>query len=1263
MRFLSDGLDLPDELLAARDAGELLLFCGAGVSQAQAWLPNFPALAQSVLGSLGSALDSPARRLFEASATLETESGLTGVVPTDRIFGMLEQEFYSDEVRAAMAIALRPPEGYRLGAHRTILDLARTRAGVARLVTTNFDHLFEECDGSLVSHYPPRLPDPRRDKDFQGIVHIHGMVDPTYSQTCDEEIVLSSADFGRAYLADGWATRYIQQLLERYKILFVGYSADDPPVQYLLEALNQTRAHSGRLFAFQAGDSTQAMRQWAHKGVTPIPYSPVDRHRQLWETLEAWAERSRDVDAWYDQLVSVATRGPEALDPTQRGMMASLASTYEGARRLALASASLPATWLNVLDPAMRYANPAKLDLYDEESPRFDPFDAYGLDRDEAPELGDPDDRWENRKVPADAWDAFAGTAADRADLASDAVAQFRRCSDPSVKLSQRLWQLGMILVGMAHQPAALWWAAHQSRIHSSICGHLLWTMRRERDRFPAVVRQGWHLLIASWNEGRLDVDGPRYDIETRVKAEGWTSGTVREAASLYRPWIKVSAPYGVKAPEAGPDLKLADIARIEIDYPRPHLPLSVPDEYLGLSVKLFGEHIDHAIRLHAEVRPDGDIYFDTTRYDDGVEADDDAFQLTGHLNIYLRLVARLAAFDRAAARTVFAGWPSGENAVYTRLRIWAAGRQELIEPGEAAEIFLSLSDDDFWADRQERDLLFALRDRWMDMSFEARLRLEERLLSSPITWLDERDDKARIEAHYRLNRLQWLRDRNVALTAATGAAAEALAVKAGDWEPRHAAFTAQPLVVEAYTVETDTDPAVLDDIPLSEILGAARDQSGHDFENRVDRQPFKGLVAAQPVRALAALTNAARRSLFDREAWRTLLYSENEKLRSPRMLRQIAERLLRLHPDEFVELRYPLSEWLRDVAAPLMETSPGLFGSIWDRVIEALTANPPAEKFRRADASWVDEGLNQPPGRLVDALFKDPDSLNFSSGGGLSETWRCRLDQLLGLPARLRSQALAIMTARLNWLFEIDPEWTERSLLPAATAGGADSHAFWDGYFWPARVPQGPLYLHLKPAFVALARGGLDRREQKNKLAGMLLAGWIGAPHAKGEDFRITDIELREVLIHSDDELRSQMLGYLIRWPGEAESDWGKAIIPFLRDVWPRQRHVRTPRTSAKLIDLAASNPEFFEEIMALVLPWLTTVKSEAFHRLALSDTDQSLVEQHSRIILDILWTVLPEDSWQWPYETEKLLSRLEATDAKRDRRLAELQRRYRLR
>ena len=44
MRFIEHGPDIPDELLFAQDEGNVVFFCGAGVSRAYADLPDFSRL-------------------------------------------------------------------------------------------------------------------------------------------------------------------------------------------------------------------------------------------------------------------------------------------------------------------------------------------------------------------------------------------------------------------------------------------------------------------------------------------------------------------------------------------------------------------------------------------------------------------------------------------------------------------------------------------------------------------------------------------------------------------------------------------------------------------------------------------------------------------------------------------------------------------------------------------------------------------------------------------------------------------------------------------------------------------------------------------------------------------------------------------------------------------------------------------------------------------------------------------------------------------
>ena len=165
---------------------------------------------------------------------------MSGLISADRVFGLLERDFLASDIEAAVAKALKPSPAADLSAHRMMLDLARDPYEKVRLVTTNFDCLFEACDSTLKSWQPPQLPDPQRYVDFEGVIHLHGRVNEGYTGADGDGFVLSSSEFGRAYLSDGWATQFIRSILEKYVVVFVGYTADDPPVQYLLEALHRS---------------------------------------------------------------------------------------------------------------------------------------------------------------------------------------------------------------------------------------------------------------------------------------------------------------------------------------------------------------------------------------------------------------------------------------------------------------------------------------------------------------------------------------------------------------------------------------------------------------------------------------------------------------------------------------------------------------------------------------------------------------------------------------------------------------------------------------------------------------------------------------------------------------------------------------------------------------------------------------------------------------------------------------------------------------
>jgi hypothetical protein len=204
------GIELPELLLASLRDGRLVIFAGAGVSIGPpAHLPDFKRLTELIAAGTGEAIQDGE--------------------PEDRFLGRLRFDGVDVHSRAAEILSRDEPSPTSL--HRDLLRLYPDIDQV-RVVTTNFDLLFEkaaqETQGSPDRYVAPALP--LGDK-FRGIVHVHGAV------SRPEQMVLTDADFGRAYLTEGWARRFLVNLFRHFTVLFIGYRHSDTIVNYLGRAL------------------------------------------------------------------------------------------------------------------------------------------------------------------------------------------------------------------------------------------------------------------------------------------------------------------------------------------------------------------------------------------------------------------------------------------------------------------------------------------------------------------------------------------------------------------------------------------------------------------------------------------------------------------------------------------------------------------------------------------------------------------------------------------------------------------------------------------------------------------------------------------------------------------------------------------------------------------------------------------------------------------------------------------------------------------
>lgn len=1249
MRFTETGPDVPDQLLVARDEGRVLFFCGAGVSKAYAHLSDFLALVGDVIDRLGSQSNSPARRLY-AAAVAERPARQKSFVPVDRIFGYLEQEFDAVEVRDAVAQALRPQLPADLRAHQILLDLSRDAAGVPRLVTTNFDDLFEACDPQILTWGPPNLPLPDRPADFQGVIHLHGCVDRSYHRAGDNALVLSSRDFGRAYLSEGWATQYIRRLIGLYDLVFIGYSADDPPVQYLLEALNGERSVGTKMYAFQAGNDTEAFEQWAHKGVRPIPFG--HDYPTLWATLQGWANRSLDVDGWYENVISRGQGGPQGLKPYERGAVAHMASVSAGATRMAATKPTLPASWLFAFDPQVRFRKPGSIDIYDPSTGSVDPFELFGLDRDDAPVPIDPEDHFATRTVPTNAWNALSVNSDDMTTVrAADVVAVVSELG-AMAPLPTRLRNIGNWLASVCHEPAALWWAAENPGLHREVVSQIEWRLRHDK-AFPAGTAKIWRYRISSWRDNRPDPNFVGYDIAERVKNGGWSAPLVREFVDLHRPKVVVRRGTGM-APPLTSDVSLERYVKVDVEYPRSHAKVSLADENVGYAVSLWKGLLVHAQELETELSPTDRLYFDTTRPENGMKLDPTAYGLTGPLVAFTQLIERLEEVDPQAAQTEFASWSGQAGDVFERLRIWGAGRATLSSPDQAALVFSDLSDWAFWSSQHERDLYYSIRDRWDELSDSAKRAIEERLLKGAIPFLDDRkDEREQATANYRLSAIEWFRSHGVTFGIQVGAEVERLNALHSGWRQEFVDDVAQPNTTGVYSVETDTNPDSVIDRPIGSVLPIPDDPRNSGFRSRVRYEPFKGLVERRPARSLLELQSAVRRGLFAPREWGDFLRVTAEKVTSTRMNLVVANVVKKLPPEEVAKFWFPLADWLSAKTPQILPACPEIFDLIWDAITSAATAVPspyPQKPNRR----WTDESLNAPIGRLTRALFRDPDGANFKPSGGLPERWKVHLEQVLAAPGDHRRHALSIIARKTAWLFQTDPDWVKRNLIAPALADGDDADAFWSGFAVEAYTPQEPLFIELRDSMLKRVSRSQGERDHAHTLAGMLLVGW-GAPQQRAI---ISAFELRDVLIGSTEVVQAAVLRHLAQFAADPDSGWKNNVLPFLRDVWPKQRSLKTVANSAHLLQLALALPDQFSQIVGVIRPWLRHIPPGQFP--ALPDKLEGFDQEGREALIEVLLATLPADRRDWPYDARGAIDALAAEVAfSGDRRLIELRRR----
>ena len=1097
-----------------------------------------------------------------------------------------------------------------------------------RLITTNFDRLFEHVIATrhtAVERFEaPLLPVPKARWD--GLVYLHGLLpeDPVDSNL--DTLVVSSGDFGLAYLTEGWAARFVSELLRNFVVCFVGYSIDDQVLRYMMDALAADRLlgeSPPEMFAFGSyskGKEIARANEWRAKNVTPILYREHRRHAYLHRTLRAWAETYRDGVSGKERIVvEYAMARPDT---------ATSQDDFVGRMLWALsASSGLP---------AMRFAelNPV---------PSLDWLEPLGEDRFRHADLiqfGIPPKACVDEQLTF----SLARRPAPY-DLAPQMALADGRARD-SWPDKVMFW-LAHWLTRHLNNPTLLLWLVKQGgRLHAELADRVKKRMEdlaalehdeehEELDRIrksapdaipDARMRTLWRLLLS----GGVKPVGQDIDFfyrwRKRFVLDGPTSTLRLELREILTPRVLLREPFRWTFGDDEDDDAPAQMQQL-VDW---NIVLSVEDAHASLRELDGNEHWGAALPMllsdFTELLRDAlDLRRELGGADDkhdlsyvnqpsiGEHAQNSAFcDWTALIDLNRDAWLATAAVSPERARLAAEVWSQIPYPLFHRLAFFAAGQDEIIP--RSLGLGWLLADEHWWlwsieTQRETMRLLVALAPRLDEGELE---RLERAILAGPPREMFRADIEEerwilRQDSDISL-RLAKVSQAGAQLNAAARERLDALSVKHPTWRldenerdefPTWAGGGSELRV----RVTTPRD--------REELIEWLRKNPETDEWRRDDwrdrcRDDFDGTATA--------LTGLAANGIWPIDRWRDALQRWSEDELSERSWRKIAPVLATVPRATLHELAHGVSWWLEKLARTF-EGQEETFLSLCDRLL-ALDYDVEEE-----GDDVVGRAINHPVGNVTEALLRWWYRNDLKDDQGLSDEPRRRFTQLCDTETLTLRYGRVVLAAHVISLFRVDREWAVRYMLPLFEweHSEVEARSAWEGFLWSPRLYR-PFLEVLKPALLDTANH-YDRLGQHSEQYASLLT-FVGLD--PGNVFRNSELaQATRALPQTALEHAAETFFRAVDSSGDQRADyWRNRAAPYLKSIWPKTPDVRSKKVTENFGRACIAAGKAFPDALLQVRDWLQPLQypdriARALHRAQLdSRFPESALDLLDRIV-----------------------------------------------
>lgn len=1174
MRFLPRGPDIPNELVSTQEKGEVIFICGAGVSLTVG-LPSFRGLVEGIYEELGEEWQPhPAEREG-------MRDGGSYFGQYDRVLRSLErrlaasnlprQQGMRQRIRASIRTLLAPPDT-ELPDHAALLDLSRDENGQTRLVTTNFDTLFERAwrnvhGNQIASHAGPGMPLPKTAA-FSGVLHLHGRLADNQLGHSETDLVLTSAEFGEAYLRSAWASRYVYDLARACAIVLVGYQADDPPMRYLLEVLEADRERYPdlrKVYAFAPieadGDEERAI--WEAKGAYPILYTKAEdgNHSALYEALREWRTYAEDPTAWRRARLTTITNAKPA-DLPEADIREALLLLQHGDASQLLGEIAPDASWLPVV---------ASHRVFDKEETHPGLWLAKKVDDREmiracaGLDYIDDRSRWHIERALEDDRDAMTPVRkqAWRMILRAKNVARSNHLNGRWFE-ARRYVRRGDI----DHEIRCI--AAEALRPKLTVAKPFLWP---PETREPKDGQEATHHLL------RIEYEGLR-DWPPNEILNDWPQRLEEEVA-----FFKVIARTFDDAIEeaessgftTGYDQASADVASVSA-------------------------HPQNAHRSG---------FYPITR------ALADLWQ-------------RIAEKNTATARELVEPWRSSPLLLVQRIHLHALSVPTVFTPAEAIMAIQDLDDDTFWVSDAQREIMRLLVLRWAEFSDEQRETVEKRLregmprkIFRADAYTDE--DWASVQNHTIFRRLSRISGSGGVLSRESAELLQTISNRHPNWEPGQGDRDEFHSWHESRSGPSGHPESLasVDDKKL--IDEALRLQNENQFE---EGEVWRLLCRAEPGRALRALRSDAEKGVWREVAWRPFFWAADD-IDDPDFQRAAAGLLAKAPNDSLAPLVSSGAFWLRKRAEAFRVSGEGdsvQLLQVWGKLADVTFGEHAQDEHNEPDDDPVFRSLNEAGGGLAWVLVELLAASNPEARSGVPQDLLPCFDRAVSAPGNAGMLARVHLGSNAAFLHAIDPDWTLANLVPLFDWTNKDATSMWRARAHD-QVGSAVLFNALKPAFLQLFQRSDFPNSDLNQLISDLLSVAIWHRRPETTEYSLSSQETRRALTSAPASARGHAAWQLWRWMSDDEEPtdkgerWRTLIGPFFKDIWPLEARLRDRHTSQNLVLMALECGSEFPDAVDAVVNVITPYELYAIDSsLRLERGHSELVQRFPRAFVKLL-------------------------------------------